>query len=155
MTIEPIERIVVVPGTPEGAFRLFTTHMGSWWPVATHALADADAGQTVERVVFDEVEGGRIYEVWPDGTEKDWGRVTTWDPPGRVAFDWNPSEEDRPFTQVEVRFSPVAEGTEIRLLHRGWERLGADRSAAMRADYVQGWAYVFDTCFGEAAAAAV
>ena len=33
--------------------------------------------------------GGRIYERTSDGTEIDWGEITDWDPPRRLAYLWH------------------------------------------------------------------
>lgn len=150
--IEPIDRSITVRRTPSEAFRLFTTEMGSWWPLETHGLADREAGEKTERLVFEEREGGRIYEVLSTGVEAEWGVVTTWDPPNRVVVDWNPSFEQRPYTEVEVTFTALDDGgCAVRLLHRHWDRLGEHAGRELRADYGPGWTYVFDERFGAAA----
>jgi len=150
--IEPIHRSVTVRRTPDEAFRMFTTEMGSWWPLDTHGRADEHEGTKADRLVFEEGTGGRIYEVLSNGVEADWGVVTAWEPPSRVVIDWNPSPNDRPYTEVEVTFSPVDDGgTRVDLHHRHWDRLGEEAGAAYRANYVPGWTYVFDERFGEAA----
>jgi uncharacterized protein YndB with AHSA1/START domain len=150
--IEPIERSVTVRRAPRDAFRLFTAEMGSWWPLDTHGLADHEAGEKTERLVFEERVGGRVYEVLSTGVEAEWGIVTTWDPPDRVVLDWNPSFEQRPYTEVEVTFTATDDGgTNVHLTHRLWERLGAEAGAELRADYGPGWAYVFNERFGTAA----
>lgn len=150
--IDPIHRSITVSRTTPDAFRLFTGEMGTWWPLDTHGRADEFEGAKTERLVFEERAGGRVYEVLTNGVEADWGIVTTWDPPSRVVLDWNPSPEDRPYTEVEVTFTPtVGGGTRVDLHHRHWERLGEEAGAAYRANYGPGWAYVFDERFGGAA----
>ena len=150
--IEPIHRSITVRRAPADAFRLFTAEMGSWWPLDTHGRADEHEGVKSERLVVEEREGGRVYEVLSNGLEADWGIVTAWEPPERVMFDWNPSPDDRPYTEVEVTFADAGDGgTRVDLFHRHWERLGEDAGAAYRANYGPGWAYVFDERFGEAA----
>lgn len=150
--IEPIDRSITVRRAPSEAFRLFTTEMESWWPLDTHGLADHDAGEKTERLVLEEREGGRIYEVLSTGVEAEWGVVTTWDPPNRVVFDWNPSFEQRPYTEVEVTFSATDDGRcDVRLIHRHWDQLGDEAGRDLRADYGPGWTYVFDERFGAAA----
>jgi uncharacterized protein YndB with AHSA1/START domain len=153
-TTDPIVRTLVVPRTPAEAFTLFTEEMGSWWPVRTHSRADAERGEVVDTVVFQGFAGGRIFERWTDGSERDWGRVTAWEPPERVVFDWKPNDEDRPFTEVEVRFVPTDDGgTQVTLEHRKWELLGPELGAEARKDYASegGWTLVFERCFGVAA----
>lgn len=150
--IEPIHRSITVRRRRADAFRLFTTEMGSWWPLETHGRADEFDEVKPERLVFEEREGGRIYEVLSNGALADWGVVTAWEPPDRVVIDWNPSPEDRPYTEVEVTFTDAAEGgTRVDLVHRHWERLGDEAGAAYRANYEGGWAYVFDERYGDAA----
>ncbi len=151
--IEPVRRSITVEIEREAAFRLFTTGMGSWWPVDTHGIAADDGGDAkTERLVFEERQGGHIIEVLSTGEECTWGHVLVWEPPDRVAFDWNPSREQRPFTEVEVTFSAAADGgTRVDLEHRGWEALGADLGQVLRDGYEPGWGYVFGERFGGAA----
>jgi uncharacterized protein YndB with AHSA1/START domain len=148
--IEPIRRTITVTKPPAEAFRVFTAEIGSWWPL--ERFARAEEGQKTERVVFDERRGGRIYEVFSDGTEGDWGVVTSWEPPHRVAIDWKPNDEDRSPTQVEVTFEALeAGGTLVTLVHRGWEVLGLELGSRGRESYANGWPTVFDERFGAAA----
>ena len=150
--IEPIRKSITVRRSPADAFRLFTAEMGSWWPLDTHGLADHDPGEKTERLVIEERESGRVYEVLSTGVEADWGIVTTWDPPSRVVFDWNPSFEQRPYTEVEVTFTATDDGgTRVDLTHRHWERLEAETGQALRDQYDPGWTYVFGERFGSAA----
>lgn len=138
--MEPIVKTVDVALAVEDAFTLFTDGMGEWWPGHTHSIA-ADTFEnrvTVESLVFECFEGGRIYEVMSDGREGDWGVVLAWEPPTRVIFSWNPSLEERPSTEVEVRFTDGESGTRVVLEHRGWERLGAV-GPEMRNAYQPGW----------------
>lgn len=150
--IEPIHRSITVRRGADDAFRLFTAEMGSWWPLDTHGRAEEFDGAKTERLVFEEREGGRIYEVLSNGLEADWGVVTAWEPPSRVAIDWNPSPDDRPYTEVEVTFTAVGEAlTRVDLHHRHWDRLGEQAGRSSREGYEPGWAYVFDERFAEAA----
>jgi hypothetical protein len=70
--------------------------------------------------------GGRIYERTAHGVEHDWGVVTVWDPPTRLAYLWHLGRDRSEATDVDIRF--VARGpddTRLEIEHRGWERLGA------------------------------
>jgi uncharacterized protein YndB with AHSA1/START domain len=152
MTTDPIRRSVTVARTPDEAFTLFTTRIAEWWPRDTHARADHDAGEKTEDIVFEPREGGAIYEVLSTGEHGEWGRVTTWDPPSRVAFDWKPNDRDQPSTEVEVVFTALEDGrTRVDLEHRKWELLGPELGAQERAGYEPGWAYVFGECYARAA----
>lgn len=152
MTTEPIRKSVTVAREPEAAFTLFTSRMGQWWPLDTHTRADHGSGERTEEVVFEPREGGRIYEVLSSGEHGEWGRVTAWEPPMRVVFDWKPNDQDRPPTEVEVTFTALGDGrTRVDLEHRKWELLGPELGAKERAGYEPGWGFVFGECFARAA----
>jgi uncharacterized protein YndB with AHSA1/START domain len=142
---EPIVKNVTVGLSIDEAFRLFTVGMGKWWPLETHSIAaDSHEGRLkAESLVFEEREGGRIYEMMSDGSEGDWGQVLIWEPPTRVAFSWKPSLTDDPHTEVEVRFTSTGEATDVQLEHRGWERLGLG-GIDKRKGYNSGWPAVLD-----------
>ena len=144
-TIAPIMRTVTVNRSVEEAFRIFTREMGSWWPLETHSMATDTYGGTVraESVVFEEREGGRVYEVMSDGTEGSWGTVLAWDPPHRFAMTWKPNANANPPTELEVRFAREGGGTRVELEHRGWERLG-EIAAEAREGYASGWPGVLE-----------
>ena len=50
--------------------------------------------------------GGRIYERTPTGDEHDWGKVTAWEPPPRLAYLWHIGRDRAEATEVEIRSSP-------------------------------------------------
>jgi uncharacterized protein YndB with AHSA1/START domain len=143
--MKPLVKSVSVDLPIDRAFQLFTRGMGGWWPLDTHSIAEDTRGGRVKAkdVVFEERAGGRIYETMSDGSEGTWGRVLTWEPPRRVVFSWKPNLTDGPHTEVEVRFTSAASGTEVELEHRGWERLG-DAAALRRAEYDTGWGGVLE-----------
>jgi hypothetical protein len=136
--IEPVVVTVVVAATKRRAWSTFTEQVGRWWPAGVHSVG----GEPVVDVVMEPRVGGRFYERWDDGTECEWGGVTRWEPPDRVEVWWrpNPDATYEP-TTVVVTFVEVAEGTEVTLVHRGWERLGAE-GADTRDGYSQGWPVV-------------
>jgi uncharacterized protein YndB with AHSA1/START domain len=137
--LEPVIATVRVAVPPERAFATFTDRVGEWWPVEpVHSIGGAE----VADVVLEPGAGGRFFERWHDGTEHEWGGVTVWEPPTRLVLWWrpDPGATYEP-TTVEVTFAPTAEGTEVRLVHTGWERLGAAAPDA-RAGYDRGWPIV-------------
>ena len=85
--------------------------------------------------------GGRVFERWHDGREHEWGRITAWSPPDRLAFTWSPSPSDDVDTNVEVTFGVVDGGTLVRLTHAGWDALG-EAGGEKRAAYEAGWPHV-------------
>lgn len=144
--IAPVVKTIIVPLSPERAFDLFFEGMGSWWPLGTHSVFEADAAQ----VAVDPRQGGHIVERARDGRDADWGEFTVWDRPRRAVFTWHPGYEAASATEVEVRFSPEGALTRVDLEHRGWSALGA-RAEAARAGYETGWNIVFAVRFGAAA----
>jgi uncharacterized protein YndB with AHSA1/START domain len=153
MSLEPIVREIEVPRAPDDAFRIFTAEMGTWWPLDRFSMSVDAHGSAPPKLVFEPNVGGRIYEVWTDGSERRWGRVTAWDPPNAVVFDWKPNDLDHPFTEIAATFEPSPSGgSRVRLEHRRWELLGADRGAEGREAYATGWPYVLDVRFAGAAA---
>lgn len=142
-----MRKTLEVASPPERAFALFTEGIAGWWPLRTHSVTEERA----ENVVFEPGVGGRIYERALDGEEHDWGAVTAWEPPGRVAFTWHPGRGQDTAQDVEVRFEPSGSGTRVELVHTGWERLG-DHAAAQFENYDGGWDVVLGERFGAAAA---
>lgn len=139
--VPPIRREIVVEADQDTAFEAFTARIGRWWPVAEHSVHGA--GSTVE------FEGGQIVERSAGGETAVWGVVTTWDPPGEVAFTWYPGRGPDGASQVRVTFTGIGDQTRVRLEHSGWEIY--DDPAAARAEYNQGWPIVLD-CYRDAVA---
>lgn len=136
--LDPVVVSVEVALAPEDAFRLFTEQMHSWWPVELHSIGE----DQVETLVAETHAGGRIYELWRDGTTKDWADVLECDPPHHLRLAWHPNESGRS-TDVTIAFSPTAAGTKVQLTHFGWEKLGADAASA-RESYSGGWIGVLE-----------
>jgi uncharacterized protein YndB with AHSA1/START domain len=152
MTLEPIVREIHVRIEPADAFRLFTTEMGTWWPLETHSRIEE--GQTLQALVFEEHVGGRIYELMTDGAECDWGTVTSWEPGTRLLVDWKPNDDDRPPTELQITFTRADDGgTMVRLSHRGWELLGPALGMQARDEYdsPMGWSLAFEKSYADAA----
>jgi len=101
------------------AFSVWTSGIATWWP-PDHTVT----GQAA-LVVLQSGVGGRIYERTPDGAEHEWGEVTVWQPPARLAYRWYLGTDRAHATDVEIRFLPRgATATRIEIEHQGWERLG-------------------------------
>jgi uncharacterized protein YndB with AHSA1/START domain len=122
---EPLRMSFEVDCPAEHAFAVWTSGIGAWWP-ADHTVS----GQPGLEVVMQGGVGGRIYERTPDGVEHDWGEVTVWSPPARLAYRWHLRRDRADATEVEIRFTATdAGGTRVEIEHRGWERLGSAASA--------------------------
>ena len=118
---------------PEHAFSIWAERTSLWWPPG-HSVSGGP-----EAVVFEPRPGGRIYERAPGGDEHEWGRVTAWEPPRRLAYSWHLRQDRADATDVEVTFAPIPEGTAVEIVHSGWERLGA-RGPDLRERNTRGWA---------------
>jgi uncharacterized protein YndB with AHSA1/START domain len=124
------------------AFQLFTERFDQIKP-REHNMLRVD----IAKSVFEPKVGGRVYDLGADGTECQWGRVLTYEPPNRIVFTWEISphwqiESDLArASEVEVRFIPEGEGrTRIELVHRNLERHGEGWQSladGVRGD--QGW----------------
>ncbi|MEZ5129220.1 MAG: SRPBCC domain-containing protein [Micropruina glycogenica] len=129
----PLHRQIVVAATAGRAFAVFTTEIGLWWPLERFSVGGA--GSSLE------FKNGRLVETAADGDTHEWGEVTAWAPPERLAFSWHPGRPDEPASHVEVTFVEVADGTTlVTLTHTGWERLA--EPAAAREEYRNGWPLV-------------
>jgi uncharacterized protein YndB with AHSA1/START domain len=136
MNDEPLVKTVVVPVQPERAFEVFTVEMSAWWPVFSHSVGQEKArGVRLEGTV-----GGRIVEYGDQGELATWGTVSDWDPPKSLSFSWHPGGDPQDAGHVTVSFTAIDDGTEVQLVHSGWDRR-ADGDRA-RLSYDTGWDYV-------------
>jgi uncharacterized protein YndB with AHSA1/START domain len=121
----PLRVTFDVACSAEHAFAMWTSRIGTWWPADHTVTGDRDLAIVLESGV-----GGRIYERTAHGVEHDWGVVTVWDPPKRLAYLWHLGRDGSEATDVDIRF--VARGpddTRVEIEHQGWERLGASADA--------------------------
>ena len=72
-----------------------------------------------------------------DEGEEEWARFTAWEPPHRLALDWQIGKVSG--TEVEVRFAPEGPGIRVVLEHRGFS------AADPRERYSGGWDAVLGT----------
>lgn len=145
--LEPVRKSAFVKRMPADAFDLFTANIASWWPGQVHSVSQ----DRLKDVVFETVDGGRIYEVRDDGETFPWGDVLTWEPPHRFVMHWYPGRGPDTAQEVELRFIAQGDGTRVELEHRNWQSLG-EKAAATRAQYEGGWDFVLGQCFSEACA---
>ena len=137
---QPLRLSFDVACSVEHAFSVWTAGIATWWP-RDHTVTN----QSDVAVILEGRVGGRIYERAPDGTEHDWGEVTLWSPPERLAYLWHLGQQRETATEVDIRFraegtAGVAGGsvTRIDIEHTGWERLGT-RAEALRQQNRLGW----------------
>jgi hypothetical protein len=135
--IEPVEKQIKVGLNQEAAFRLFTEGLNKWWPLATHSVGEEQA----ETCVFEGHVGGRIYETMKDSSQAEWGKVLVWKPFEKVVFTWYPGRTSDTAQEVTVTFREISGGTQVELVHAGWEMLG-EKAQSGREGYDFGWDFV-------------
>lgn len=129
---EPLRFSFDLDCAPEHAFRVWASRIDVWWP-RDHTLGPAVT------VVLEEGVGGRIYETDARGLRYEWGEVTAWEPPTRLAYTWHLGCSAADATDVEVRFSEADGGTtRVEIEHGGWERL-AERADLWQDRNQIGW----------------
>ena len=126
MSPDDVEVTTVVAADPATAFAAFTDDVDVWW--AHRPRAFRSSLQPRGQMRFEGGEGGALVEIWDEaaGRRQELGRILTWKPGDRLVFEWRPKlfgPSER--TEVDVRFEPVAGGTRVTLVHRGWESIPA------------------------------
>jgi uncharacterized protein YndB with AHSA1/START domain len=114
----------------DDAFDVFTREIDLWWKQGPQFRI---AGRRRGTLHLEPGIGGRLFETFELSTGSrtiEVGRMTSWDPPARIAFEWRgvnfkPHEK----TFVEVVFEPSGEGTLVTVRHRGWSSLPDDHPA--------------------------
>ncbi len=120
-TSDPLRMTFDVACPAGHAFSVWTARISTWWP------RDHTISGNAPQIVLQPSVGGRIYERAADGTEHEWGEVTAWQPPDRLAYLWYLGREPSDATEVEIRFTATGtRTTRVDITHHGWQRLGAD-----------------------------
>jgi hypothetical protein len=117
--IEPIMIEFEVDASPDHAFEVWTTMPSIWWPRSHTITQDPEL-----TIFFEPFAGGRIYERGSDGSEHEWGEVVVWEPPARIDYLWHLFFDRSEATEITVTFTPEGEGSRVRLVQTGFERLG-------------------------------
>lgn len=117
---------VIVDAPVEEAFRVFTERFAEIKPASHNFLASP-----VARTVMEPVPGGRAYDQGEDGSQCQWGRIRTFEPPSRLVFAWDIDPrfqvQTDPHLASEVEVTFTAEGperTQVVLEHRDISRHG-------------------------------
>ncbi len=135
----PVRQSTIVRSDVDHTFEAFVRTISAWWPVEPLSIGKG----RVRGVTVDERLGGRVYETWDDGTTMDWGEVLVWEPPRRLVYLWHLRFDRSDATEVEVTFTPLGDGTEVAIVHSGWERLGA-AAEERRERNRRGWSGVIE-----------
>jgi hypothetical protein len=121
---------VVVAVEPAVAFEVFTRETDLWW---RRGLKYRLAGRRPGVLAFEPGPEGRLFESFETDAGMrtfEVGRVTAWQPPRRLVFEWrNANFAAGESTEVEVLFEEAPSGTKVTLHHRGWAALRAGHPA--------------------------
>jgi uncharacterized protein YndB with AHSA1/START domain len=116
------------------AFDVWTTRIATWWPKGHSAAGEAAV------VVLEPHTGGRIFERTTAGAEVDWGVITEWRPPYRLAYTWHIGRPAAQATDVSLTFVDLGDGrSRLDIVQTGWDRLRAEGQAWRDAN-ANGWA---------------
>jgi Activator of Hsp90 ATPase homolog 1-like protein len=139
-SVVQVFRSMSVPLSQTRAFELFTTRMTEFWP-KEHSIGESELAE----VVLETRTGGRWFERGVDGSECQWGRIASWEPPRKVVLLWQIGADwrfDPEFeTEVEVMFTEEGpDRSRLDLRHRNLQRYG-DNTDQMLAifDDPKGW----------------
>lgn len=147
--LEPIVKTIVVPCDQARAFETFVAQVASWWPMDKNSVSAMNGG-VAKKVVIEQREGGKVYEIGHDDTEHLWGSVTEYSPNDRLVLDWHIGLSADKASDVAVNFKPIdPQSTEVTLIHSRWEAFG-DKASDMRAGYDNGWVGVFEQAYSNA-----
>jgi uncharacterized protein YndB with AHSA1/START domain len=128
MSGDQVSVSVLVDVEPAVAFAVFTEEIDQWW---RRGVAYRVAGRRPGTLVLECKLGGRLFEQYEgrDGPRlHEAGRVTAWDPPSHLAFEWRARNfKDDEVTFVDVTFTRTESGkTSVALVHRGFAALRPD-----------------------------
>lgn len=137
---DSVKKTVIVNAPPARAFKVFTERMGAWWP---HQNSIGQAA--IVDVIIEPGEGGRWYERGDDGSESEWGRVLSWNPPTGLVLAWQIGgdwayHEDL-VTEVELKFEEIEAGrTRVEFEHRNLDQFGdAEEEIRKAFESPDGW----------------
>ena len=143
----PIRQATLVRSDVRHTFDVFVGTIARWWPLRPFSAGH----ERIRDVVFERHSGGRVYEVWDDGTTVGWGELLVWEPPRRFVMTW---EMTPAATEVELTFKALGPSlTRVEVEHRGWEALSEAQLAAECAlpgggyaggSYNRGWTMILE-----------
>jgi uncharacterized protein YndB with AHSA1/START domain len=149
----PVRKTVTVKASQQHAFEVFTAGFDSWWPRSHHIGA-----LPMKKTIMQGHVGGRCYSEQIDGSECDWGEITLWEPPRRLVIAWKINihwqyePDSAKSSEVEVRFTPLSDGTtRVDLEHRNFARMGTGwETMRGMVDSAGGWSGLLSTFTAEA-----
>jgi uncharacterized protein YndB with AHSA1/START domain len=143
----PVRQATTVRRGVTHTFEVFVATIARWWPLRPFSAGH----ERISEVVFEQRRGGRVYEVWDDGTTVEWGRLLVWEPPRRFVMTWEMTPAS---TEIELTFKALGPSlTRVEVEHRGWEALSEAQLSADCAlpgggyaggSYNRGWTMILD-----------
>jgi len=137
----PIRQSVLVQSDISHTFGTFVRTIAHWWPVALFSSGK----ELVRDILVEERLGGRISELWEDGTVVVWGEILNWEPPHRFLMTWTRTPAT---TEVELTFLALGPAlTRVTVEHRGWETLSQaqwDQVCPRPGGYAAGWERILE-----------
>jgi uncharacterized protein YndB with AHSA1/START domain len=119
-----IEHTVTVGAAPETVFRALTdaAELERWFPSAAESDPRPGGAYSYRFEFEQDTSRNHTYS----------GAYTTFEPPSRVAYDWQTA--DGP-TRVELQVVPAGDGSRVSLRHTGWDAHSDEGVEQFR----QGW----------------
>lgn len=139
--LDPLIKTIEVPCNQQIAFDIFVSEMGAWWPLEKFSISAMEELDAMTLNV-QAGPGGKITEIAPDGTERIWGTIKSYQPADSFSMDFHiptPGEEVISRSQVEVQFTKLdKDTTRVTLTQSNWQAFG-DRAERLREGYSDGW----------------
>lgn len=89
------------------------------------------------------IGGSYRMHVTHDGVFDFYGEVVTYNPPRELAFTWTEHEQGKDpwpiHTLVTILLTPTKNGTQVSLIHSGFDKLPPEISAGEHEGHIEGW----------------
>ena len=119
-----VSESIMISAPKSKVFDAFVNHIDRWWPrVGTYRYSFAQAPKKSLHIQFEAKLNGRFYEEYDDGSSYEIGRITSWQPPDRLAYTWRDPKWPAS-TNVTVTFVEADGITTVTVLHAGFGNAG-------------------------------
>ncbi len=134
---------IQIAASPEKVFHAYVEKINEWWPWQGKSNRYTWAPKSTEpsEIRFEPKLGGRYFERFKDGSEFEIGRITTYEPPSKLAFTWAGRDWPPGQSFFELSFDAEAGGTLLTLTHSGFEIFG-EQAEEMVQGYTLGSAEI-------------
>ena len=133
-----VEKAIFISARPERVWQAWVGEISQWWKRPYFNDAERATGLLLEPRL-----GGRFVELWGEAGEGYLlGQVVEWLPIQSFAFTWTERSWLGIATMVRVELHPEPQGTQLILMHGGFDRLSD--GTAQRSGYESGWSDLLD-----------